>query len=1287
MDLEILTPLTVQDEHPVMLLGKVFVPQSVRENPPPPELLDLPREVLRRLRDDGQMPDLPNQVDRERLEQARRLYFDRPARPVLEALGHSDRAVVLGDPGAGKSTLARYVVLALAAAELDPDGHWSASTALPVEWRGCLPLLVELRVFADQIWRERTFFDLIEELGKGDHNLGLPKAALERFLHDGGKALIVFDGLDEIFDPGIRADVVKRIEGFASRYSNIRVIVTSRVFGYSPSVLNAAGFTTLMLQDLEPARIRTFATTWYNHSCENDPSAAEQMRARLLRAIDDSPAVAELAGNPMLLTILAIIARRRELPRDRRTVYQHAVNVLIEHWDVNKHLRQEDEGLPHLEPDDKLSVLHKVAHRMQDAPAGLAGNHLSAKELLRELSAFFIDEFSLPEDRADSAARAILRRFQHRNFILSSFGAGLYGFVHRAFLEYLAADDVRQRHTNRDLEDSDLLALFHTHAHDPAWRETLLLLVGMIPNKFAVQVVTRLRSVDPAWRLKSHLPVTQLLALSAVGEIRHRPTLTHLATDTTRLLIDLLTEAAQSQRVFDGGLGIALRQALPASEQAPTWLDTLLYQSWYQVSGYALDRTRTIGRIAAQLYVTTRDHSPATLYGYATSDARLMVRQAAIEAIARRWPQDPETLGLLRKLAITALHVDVRRAAVEEIARRWPGDPETLALLRQLATIDDHQSRRVAVVAIGRGWPGDPETLGLLRDLATTDDHWVPRRAAVEAVARGWPQDSETLALLRRLAATDDHEGVRRSAVEAVARGWPQDSETLALLRQATTDDHEDVREVSVEAIARGWPQDSETLALLRQATTDDHEGVRRSAVAAIARGWPQDSETLALLRQATTDDHEDVRDAAVAAIAWGWRRDPEALALLRRLATTNDHEGVRRSAVAAIARGWPQDSETLALLRRLAATDDHEDVREAAVEAVARGWPENPETLALLRQATTDDHEDVREAAVEAIARGWPENPETLALLRRLATTNDHEDVREAAVEAIARGWPENPETLALLRRLATTDDHQGARRSAVEAIARGWPQDPETLALLRRLATTDDHQGVRRSAVEAIARGWPENPETLALLRRLATTDDHEGVRRSAVDAVARGWPQDPETLGLLRRLATTDKHWVPRRTAVEAIARGWPQDPETLTLLRRLATTDDHQVVRQAAVATIARGWPQDPETLTLLRQLATTDKHWVPRRSAAAEIARGWPQDPETLTLLRQLALTDDHQGVRRVAVELVARRWPRDPETLALLRQVASADDHEDVRQMAATAVMGRRADRYELPSD
>jgi len=81
---------------------------------------------------------------------------------------------------------------------------------------GWLPLLVELRTYADARWRDRTFLDLLDHL-HATQGVGLPKPTVESFLRNDGRAVVVFDGLDELFDPQLREMVTNQIAGFASR--------------------------------------------------------------------------------------------------------------------------------------------------------------------------------------------------------------------------------------------------------------------------------------------------------------------------------------------------------------------------------------------------------------------------------------------------------------------------------------------------------------------------------------------------------------------------------------------------------------------------------------------------------------------------------------------------------------------------------------------------------------------------------------------------------------------------------------------------------------------------------------------------------------------------------------------------------------------------------------------------------------------------------------------------------------------------------------------------------------
>src|SRR5207249_8752886 len=123
--------------------------------------------------------------------------------------------VILGDPGAGKSTLAEKLAYDLAA---DPDGT-------------VVPLLVVLRHFSAALQAgERTMAEHLVAVGKDPYNVGLTADTLEYLLMN-GQAVVILDGLDELTDIGLRRRVTDLIKGFVLLHPLVPVVATSRRVG------------------------------------------------------------------------------------------------------------------------------------------------------------------------------------------------------------------------------------------------------------------------------------------------------------------------------------------------------------------------------------------------------------------------------------------------------------------------------------------------------------------------------------------------------------------------------------------------------------------------------------------------------------------------------------------------------------------------------------------------------------------------------------------------------------------------------------------------------------------------------------------------------------------------------------------------------------------------------------------------------------------------------------------------------------------------------------------------
>lgn len=308
VDLTALTRPGAEDpDRPRPKLSQLFVPQRARRTRPPQSL---PRDWLRR-----QGLDPFREADRL-AEMLRRWEAARPV-PVLDLVAEARALVLLGDPGAGKSSLARWLLLQL----LDPPDESAP------RWRAALgsrlPILIELRelVAREAEGRCKTFLELLDYLDR-EQGMGLPRAALEAAL-EREPTLVIFDGLDEIFDPKVRSRIAKEIVGFAHKYPLARVLVTSRIAGFDPGPFETdqTAFVVATLDDLASEQIEAFAKVWFDLDFAGRSAEAERARRDLLDTLRDRPTLRVLAGNPLLLTMMAIVARHERLARSRVGLY------------------------------------------------------------------------------------------------------------------------------------------------------------------------------------------------------------------------------------------------------------------------------------------------------------------------------------------------------------------------------------------------------------------------------------------------------------------------------------------------------------------------------------------------------------------------------------------------------------------------------------------------------------------------------------------------------------------------------------------------------------------------------------------------------------------------------------------------------------------------------------------------------------------------------------------------------------------------------------------------------
>ena len=340
---------------------------------------------------------------------------DAPSRSVLDLSGMLGRTVLLGDPGGGKTTAAKFLAHEFAS---DPDER--------------VPFLVTLREYAAKSPLEWSVAGFIEHQLETVHQCPAADGLVERLLLT-GRAVVIFDGLDELLDTSRRREVSRRVEQFCTAFPLTPVLVTSRVVGYDEARLDEEQFSCYQLGRFSDEQVAEYAGRWFASQDELPPAEAAQKAQSFL---EESAKAKDLRANPLLLSLMCILYRGSgSLPGDRPGVYARCAELLLRKWDEQRDLYRELRADYLIEPVLRHLAWWLLTHVGSSAAA-------TERELIDETTKFLHGRGF--EDGARSAALEFVTFSRGRMWVFSDAGTTAdgevrYGFTHLTFLEYFAA--------------------------------------------------------------------------------------------------------------------------------------------------------------------------------------------------------------------------------------------------------------------------------------------------------------------------------------------------------------------------------------------------------------------------------------------------------------------------------------------------------------------------------------------------------------------------------------------------------------------------------------------------------------------------------------------------------------------------------------------------------------------------------------------------------------------------------------------------------------------------------
>ncbi|MEM6456766.1 MAG: metallophosphoesterase, partial [Acidobacteriota bacterium] len=374
------------------------------------------------------------------------------------------RMVVLGDPGSGKTTLTKYVA-ALVAGDHAIDG-------LDVD-TNLLPLLLPFREFVNAAENgQLSLVDFLVHQARETLQMRVDETFFDDAL-DTGNAVVLLDGLDEVGSEGAREAAVQKVRAFLGQHPRVPALVTSRIAGYDRAPL-PKDYDELRLEPFDDDTLQHFVRIWYTSQEDRADERARKI-ADLQAALQIRPRVRELARNPLLATLIALVHRyEATLPGERAALYDKVVETLLKTWPA-----QAGRSFPELDADLQRAELETLALQLQEGREARRKETKGKDEGIVLARAALIDQLFRNlrvrmSGREDESLRGMIARWV--DYLVEGTGVlveqtpGVFAFFHLSLLEYLAACAL--------LRDKRAAQRIGEHFHLQTWRETCLLAIG-----------------------------------------------------------------------------------------------------------------------------------------------------------------------------------------------------------------------------------------------------------------------------------------------------------------------------------------------------------------------------------------------------------------------------------------------------------------------------------------------------------------------------------------------------------------------------------------------------------------------------------------------------------------------------------------------------------------------------------------------------------------------------------------------------------------------------------------
>lgn len=378
--------------------------------------------------------------------------------PGLQAVEEHRQLMILGKPGAGKTTFMKRLAILCNGGEFQPQR---------------VPVFVTLKDYAEAAGSP----NLQTYIRNQWKTCGVREAHALATILKAGDALILLDGLDEVRETD-HDRVLQDIKTFTQQFRDCQCVITCRI---AAREYIFETFTEVEVADFDEEQIAEFATKWF--TAKQDPKKAETF----IRRLEGNKPIQELATNPLLLTLLCLVfGEAADFPANRSELYKEGLDVLLKKWDGKRNIERDQvyKKLSLKRKEDLLSQLAFTTFEQGDYFFKQATVEHHIIQYIRNLPGANEDEEALQLD-----GESVLKSIEAQHGLLVERARGIYSFSHLSFQEYFTAQYI----VSPTPALNQALQNLATHITEKRYREIFLLAAGMLPEADTLLMLMKLQ--------------------------------------------------------------------------------------------------------------------------------------------------------------------------------------------------------------------------------------------------------------------------------------------------------------------------------------------------------------------------------------------------------------------------------------------------------------------------------------------------------------------------------------------------------------------------------------------------------------------------------------------------------------------------------------------------------------------------------------------------------------------------------------------------------------------------